>query len=63
MDDLGKMLTVDEVAAILRVTPKTVRNLLNAAKLPGVKIGRVWRVSEAALWKHLLREAGPRGDE
>ncbi|WP_227766970.1 helix-turn-helix domain-containing protein [Zhaonella formicivorans] len=39
-----KVLTVPEAAHCLAVHPKTVYNLLARGKLPGVKVGRVWRI-------------------
>lgn len=39
MDDPPELLTVDEVAAHLRVNPQTIRNWIDAGKLPHVKIG------------------------
>lgn len=38
-----KALTVSEVAHLL-AHPKTVHNLLARGKLPGVKVGWVWRI-------------------
>jgi len=40
------LLTTQEVANILKVTVRTVYSLLESGELQGVKIGRVWRVSE-----------------
>ena len=36
----NKLLTVKEVARILRVTPRTIFNYIESNKLPCVKIGR-----------------------
>lgn len=54
-----KILTADEVAVILRVLPKTVRVLLKDGKLPGVKVGRVWRIREEALKDYLAGRKNP----
>jgi excisionase family DNA binding protein len=43
------MMTVEEVAKLLRLNPRTVYRLLERGKLPGVKMGRQWRVSEEGL--------------
>ena len=48
-----QLLTVEEAAAYLRVTPATVYRLLRAGKLPGVRVGRQWRVRRTALDAHL----------
>jgi excisionase family DNA binding protein len=51
MDDL---LTPEQAAAILQVSPKTLKDWLRAGKLTGCKIGRFWRVKAADL-RHLSR--------
>ncbi len=42
-------LTVEEAAAILRVSTNTLRRLLRQGKIPGVKVGNSWRISRKAL--------------
>ena len=46
------LLDVPEVAAKLRLTEEHTRRLLRAGELPGLKIGKVWRVDaeSLALW-------------
>lgn len=44
-----KVYTLDEVADILKVTKRTLYNYVKAGKLPAVKIGKYWRVSEESL--------------
>jgi excisionase family DNA binding protein len=55
----GDMLTVTEVATVLNVEPRNVRGLLTTAdlgiRLPGVKIGKSWRVARSQLTSYLLR--------
>lgn len=41
--------TTDEVAEILKVTPKTVRDMIARKQLKALKIGREYRVSEEQL--------------
>ncbi len=48
-----QLLTVEEAAAHLRLNPQTVYRLLRAGKLPGVKVGRQWRVRLVDLEAHL----------
>ena len=43
------MLTPEEVAEKLRVHPNTVRDYLKQGILPGIKLGRAWRVEEKDL--------------
>jgi excisionase family DNA binding protein len=50
-----ELLTVDEVAAMLKVSTFTVRELLKANKLHGVKVGRQWRIRKADLEAYLSR--------
>jgi len=44
-----KLYTVDEVAKICRVRPRTIYNDLINGKLPGVKIGKAWRITRESL--------------
>ena len=41
-----RLLTPEEVAARLAVSPKSIREWLRSRKLKGVKAGRLWRVKE-----------------
>ena len=47
-DELDPLLTIDEVAAVLKVSPKTIRRLI-ARGLPCVRLGRVIRFQQADL--------------
>lgn len=44
-DDI-KTLTPEHVAERLAVSPLTVRKWLRSGKLKGIKIGRLWRITE-----------------
>ena len=45
-----RLLTPEEVAEILRLRrPETVREWLRDGLLPGVRVGRLWRVDSKAL--------------
>jgi len=46
-------MTVDEAAQSLRVSRRTVQDMLAAGKLPGRLVGNKWRVSPAALERFL----------
>jgi excisionase family DNA binding protein len=46
---MAEVLTIEEAAERLKLKPQTVRDWLNAGKLKGVKLGRVWRVDKDAL--------------
>lgn len=51
--DPDELLTVEEVARILKIAPKTVRRWLASEALAGVRVGRQWRVKRSSL-AHLL---------
>jgi excisionase family DNA binding protein len=58
---MGRILTVEQAAEKLQVKPKTVRAWLKAGKIPGRKIGRVYRVPEDEL--ETFVSLGLSGDE
>ena len=43
---IGRMITVQEVADLMRVSSMTVYRLIKAGELPAVRVGRSFRVSE-----------------
>jgi excisionase family DNA binding protein len=49
MEKTKAVLTIGEVAEMLRVHPTTVYRLLKRGDIPGFKIGGNWRVSVNAL--------------
>ena len=49
----GDLMTVAEVAEALKVSARTVRNLIAREELPAVKIGHRWYVIESRLAKFL----------
>ena len=51
------MLTVQEVAAALRVSRQTVYRMVHAEEIPSVRVGRSVRIPETALHKYLGRES------
>jgi excisionase family DNA binding protein len=51
------ILTVSQVAAMLACTEATVRELLNAGHLPGVKYGRDWVIPLEALLERVNQAA------
>ena len=44
-----KVYTLDEVADILKVSRRTLYNYIKEGKLPAVKMGKYWRVSQDTL--------------
>lgn len=49
----GDLLTVPEVADLLRAKPSTIRAWLTQGKLPRVKIGRLTRILRSDLGKFI----------
>lgn len=57
---MSEMLTPKETADHLRVTPRTVRNLIDRGEIAGaVKVGRQWRIPAAAVAAVLQTPARP----
>jgi len=54
-----EILTVQEVAALLRTTPATVYAWCRAGKLPAFKIGQQWRIRAKALEELMSGGGGP----
>ncbi len=52
-----RYLTVEEVADVMRVSKMTVYRLLHSGELPGVRVGRSFRVPEDALEAYLRSSA------
>jgi excisionase family DNA binding protein len=44
-----EVLTADDVALLLRVSPKTVKRMAGDGRMPGQRVGRAWRFSKAAV--------------
>jgi excisionase family DNA binding protein len=68
---MDELLTAEQAAAILQLSPKTIKDWLRAGKLPGCKIGRLWRVKPEDLeafiqashrWHGREEPADPRND-
>lgn len=46
---IEKVYTPPEVAEILKISELTLMDWLRSGKLQGVKVGRLWRITESAL--------------
>jgi excisionase family DNA binding protein len=55
-------LTPEEIAAILKVHPKTVRDWLRAGELKGIRLKGVWRVAREELDRFLKEREWRSGD-
>jgi excisionase family DNA binding protein len=54
--ELQTLLTVPEVAEILRMHSVTVYRFVKRSVIPGFKVGNTWRISKASLDRWLLEE-------
>jgi len=59
-DKLDRVLTITEVAEVLRLHPTTIYRLVKRGDLPAFKIGGSWRVSSASLDQWLSAASPPR---
>lgn len=57
--ELESVLTINEVAQILRMHPTTIYRLVKRGELPGFKIGGAWRISKASLDSFLSVDVPP----
>jgi excisionase family DNA binding protein len=55
LDDFGEVLTVEEVAAVLRIGRRLAYEQARSGALPVLKMGRRMLVPREALRKHLAR--------
>lgn len=50
-----KYYTLQEVAALLRVTEKTIRNLIKSGKLPASQVGNRYRIAHTDVQDYLQK--------
>jgi excisionase family DNA binding protein len=50
-------MTIGEVAAILKVTERTIYRLAGAKQIPAVKVGSSWRFSKADIDRWIREES------
>lgn len=55
-DEPGQILTLDEVAAYLKVGKRTVYRLAAAKKIPAFKVGGTWRFSRDEIDQWIKRQ-------
>lgn len=51
----NKLLTVNEVAQILRVSNMTVYRLVKSKQIPAIRVGKNYRIKESDVEKYLNR--------
>jgi excisionase family DNA binding protein len=54
--DLPATLTVNQVAELLQVEPRTIRRNIEFGDIPAKKIGRVWRIPRGFVLAYLDAE-------
>lgn len=54
---MSDLMTLQELAAYLRVTTKTVYRLLEKGRIPAIKLGRQWRFNREAIDKWLSEKS------
>jgi excisionase family DNA binding protein len=57
MITMEELLTVEDVARILRLHIYTVRELLKTGELEGFKIGRQWKIKQEALRQFIDKQS------
>ena len=55
-DDTGEILTLDEVAAYLKVGKRTVYRLAATKKIPAFKVGGTWRFQRQEIDQWIKRQ-------
>lgn len=50
------LITVEEMARRLNITPRAAREWLKKGIIPGIKLGRIWRIDEKDL-EEFIRKA------
>ena len=59
-----KLLTVDEVAQLLRLAPGTIYHLVSARRLPCVRLSaRCLRFRESEIWRYIQQMANEGKDD
>ena len=58
-DPISRLLTVAEVAAVIRVSRMTVYRLIRRGQLNAIRVGRNYRVKEDDLQRYLKAQAVP----
>ena len=51
-----RMMSIDEVATVLRVSGRTIRRLIQGGNLPAHRLGRQWRIAKTDLEGYLRRQ-------
>ncbi len=53
---MNEVMTADEVAGLLQVHVRTIYRLVRERRIPGMKIGGLWRFSRTLILENLYQE-------
>ncbi|GAH57601.1 unnamed protein product, partial [marine sediment metagenome] len=48
-ESMSELLTIKDVAEILKVSQGTIRRMLDRGELKGIRIGRLWRIAQSEI--------------
>ena len=63
MPEQPRVYTVEQVAEMLQLHPRTVNRMLERGELRGVRAGRLWRIPTEAVEEYLRGETREKGEE
>lgn len=56
-DELSDLITVDELCEWLAIGKNAAYTLLNSGKIKAFRIGRIWKISRAAVIEYIKQES------
>lgn len=56
-DELSDLITVDELCEWLAIGKNAAYTLLNSGKIKAFRIGRIWKISRAAVVEYIKQES------
>ncbi len=56
MENKERLLSPEDVAKQLNIATATVREYLREGRIKGMKVGKLWRVRESDLQKHIEKD-------
>ena len=56
-DELSDLITVDELCEWLAIGKNAAYTLLNSGKIKAFRIGRIWKISHAAVVEYIKQES------
>ncbi|MBM6752940.1 helix-turn-helix domain-containing protein [Mediterraneibacter glycyrrhizinilyticus] len=56
-EDISDLITVDELCEWLAIGKNAAYTLLNSGKIKAFRIGRIWKISKAAVVEYIRQES------